>query len=76
MKNVTLIEVTSEELGNAQPSVGTEILIRNVSYRIMGVKPPKNGSSGWRRRASRRERTWQLMVEKLDKPTASTGRDE
>lgn len=50
MKNIELIALTAEELGNTHPEIGTEIVIRGVRYRIQDVKAPKVRSGRWSRK--------------------------
>lgn len=67
MKNIDLIAVTAEELGNTHPEVGTEIVVRGVRYRIQDVKPPKVRSRRWTRKTrTGDEDKWALLVERLD----------
>ena len=67
MKNIDLIAVTVEELGNTHPEIGTEIVIRGIRYRIQDVKPPKVRSGRWSRKTRvGEEGKWNLLVERLD----------
>jgi hypothetical protein len=67
VKNVDLVEVTQEELGNSAPAVGTELVIRGVRYRVLNASPPKVRSSRWRgKHPATPQQTWKLLLEAID----------
>jgi hypothetical protein len=67
VKNIELMTVTAAELGNSDPSVGTEIVIRGARYCIVEVKAPKVRSVRWSKKAkSGDDRIWTLLVEKIE----------
>jgi hypothetical protein len=69
VKNVELIEVTLEDVGGAEPVIGSEVIYRNVRYHIIEVRPPKEGSRKWRPRHPHRHSKWTLLVQKADDST-------
>ena len=67
MKNVELIQVALEDVGGAEPTIGSEIVFRNVRYRIIEARPPKEGSRRWRPRHHHVHHSkWNLLVQKVD----------
>jgi hypothetical protein len=72
VKNVDLIEVSQEELGNSAPAAGTEIVLRGVRYRVVNATPPRVRSSRWKsKRPGTHQQTWKLLVESVDGGAAS-----
>ena len=68
MENVELLELTLDQLGGEEPTVGNEFEFRGNHYRIMNVKLRQTRSSKWKRqtRTSTMPK-WSLLVQKLDR---------
>jgi len=72
MKSISLLEVTVEQLNGEQPTVGSEVVLRGVRYRVMNVKPPRDRSSKWGlKKTNDQEEKWQLLVEKVEEAESS-----
>jgi hypothetical protein len=66
LKEIKLIEVSLDELGGEQPTVGHKATIHGVLYLIMEIQPPKTKSSKWRRKTSDdTEQKWRLLVQRV-----------
>jgi hypothetical protein len=66
LKEIELIEVSLDELGGEQPTVGDEATIGGVLYLIMEVQSPKTKSTKWRRKAPDvSEQKWRLLVREV-----------
>ena len=64
MKNVRLIEVTLDELGNVEPRPGTDVTYQGETYRVVEVTPPvEKPPSKWRRPPKPVTPKWRLLVE-------------
>ena len=67
MKKVTLLDLDEHDLNRHEPTVGTELLIRGVRYRVLQVKPRKAARSKWPgRNPGQQQGRWQVLVERLD----------
>jgi hypothetical protein len=63
MKKLELLEVRLEDLGNAPPSAGTEIVLCGVRYQVLHVTPPPGRSPRWRKnKAAARSELWRMLV--------------
>ena len=68
MKNLELLELTSEELCGQEPEVGTELTIRGKPYHVVEATPPVvKPPSKWRRKPTNPViPKWRLLVRTIE----------
>jgi hypothetical protein len=68
VKSVALIEVTAEDLDGVAPCVGMDIVVQQVRYRVLHVKPAAPRAPRWARPKRVAPHMWKLLVEKRAAP--------
>ena len=67
MKKVTLLEVTPNDLNGQEPTVGTELAIQGIRYRVLQVKTRRARAPKWaRRKPAESQEHWQVLVETME----------
>ena len=62
-----LLEVNEQHLDRQVPTVGRELVVRGIRYRVLQVKPRKARRPTWpRRNQGQSQGGWQVLVETLE----------